>query len=232
MDAGGSADALEPVTATAEVNPTESGAFDGLSFLDLIYAIPVGDIATRVSGTRVSRIPLGTWASIVLCRTVTIFSWIGLHQNRALMRAGAVSRISISATKFLSPRFAQFGLEIVIVGLYFVMGTQINIPRSGQKFPDPDLPWLTGFLVVVFASYLVWDLLDAYIGRSDADTRLPALVRARATCGAVVVFGLSYGAVRLWHPHGQHPALVWCVLSIVGLYAYRVAQERMLATLH
>jgi hypothetical protein len=153
------------------------------------------------------------------------------------MRSGQVSRVSISATEFFSPRFVQFMLEIGIIGLYFMMGLHLELPQKTGPVPPPDLSWLLASLLLVFAAYLVWDLLDILIACMPPDENnnknwsYSAFAKS-ATIGAVVTLAVTiatavcYAIVRSAHPAGQRAVLVWCLALIAVAYGYRVAQEK------
>jgi len=145
-------------------------AVDQLSFIDLLYAVPVGDLAMRVSGAKLHQISTADWSALALILAVIVLSWIGLHKNRAVMADDERIHRSIGDIQFRSMRFVQFMVEIVIVGMYFTMGLTLKLPTTSRSpGPLPSESWLTGLLLCIFAAYLTWDLIDTQQARSNAE---------------------------------------------------------------
>ena len=65
-------------------------AIDQLSFLDLLYAVPVGDLATRVSTATPAQVSSADWSALAVIMATIVFSWIGLHKDRAARLDGAI----------------------------------------------------------------------------------------------------------------------------------------------
>jgi len=203
---------------------------DSLSFLDLLYAVPVGDLAMRVSSADLAKVSKGDWANVAVCMTLIVLSWIGLHQNRAEMaRRAGTHRGWISESDFLSLRFAQFALEVIIVALYFAMGLKINLPTADQAgATTPAMSWLAGTLLVVYVAYLVWDVLDVTMARRG---KFDTWVK-RARNGGVVTFiftivlAVFYGIIRSTTTTPDS-ALWWSLALIAVLYVYRVIQQNV-----
>jgi hypothetical protein len=200
---------------------------DQLSFLDLLYAVPVADLAMRVSGAELHRVPLADWLALAVILATIVLSWIGLHKNRAAM-ATTVGRTLIGQIDFLQLRFIQFLIEVAIVGLYFTMGLELRFPTSqSPAIPAAPEEWITAILVLVFAAYLVWDLIDiweargapTWCGQAKAGTRV-TLVFLTLSAGFYVMAFLTN------HRAGWTVALLNIGL-IVFLWAYRVAQDKL-----
>ncbi len=217
-------------------------AVDQLSFIDLLYAVPVGDLAMRVSGAKLHQISTADWSALALILAVIVLSWIGLHKNRAVMADDERIHRSIGDIQFRSMRFVQFMVEIVIVGMYFTMGLTLKLPTTSRSpGPLPSESWLTGLLLCIFAAYLTWDLIDTQQARSNAEKHRahhhpghqpPFDWPTRAASGIVVtlVFALLlaaiYGAVRLAPAHAGRLLAALNIGLLIILYAYRFAQDR------
>ena len=59
----------------------------GLSFVDLLYAIPVADLAMRVDQTGFHGIPLRGLGDISLSLIVIVLAWMGHQLGQAIMVA-------------------------------------------------------------------------------------------------------------------------------------------------
>lgn len=201
---------------------------DQLSFLDLLYAVPIGDLAVRVSGARLGLVTGADWAALAVVLAVIVFSWVGLHKDRAAIACEAHAESQIGEIRFASPEFPQFLIEVVIVGMYFAMGLTIRLPKSADPAPPPpSLSWLTWFLLLIYLAYLAWDLLDMLRAAlcQDAAWKKRSQAGTLVTLGALPVWGVLYAAIRLAGPPGDTVAIWLCVLIIVLLYGYRVVQD-------
>lgn len=205
-------------------------ALDRLTFLDLLYAVAVTDLAIRVANADLPRVPAVDWSVLAVILTVIVLSWIGLHKNRTAMAEQSL-RPDIGQIQFASPRFFQFLLEIVITMLYFAMGLELKFPIP----KDPDLAaapeeWITGFLLAIFFAYLLWDALDVGLAnKTNETTANPWQKRATAgmnvTAVAFVLSMLLFAYILLARPGNT----VVCGINfsvIIALWLYRVAQDR------
>jgi hypothetical protein len=104
---GGRAQVIAKQPAEEKQQSVDAISVDQLSFLDLLYAVPVADLAIRVSGATLSQVSSATWSALAVILAVITLSWIGLHKNRAAMAADN-SRSFIGKIDFLSLRFIQF----------------------------------------------------------------------------------------------------------------------------
>lgn len=199
-----------------------------LGLLDLLYAVPVSDLAVRVSGADLGRVSMADWANLVVCMAVIILSWIGLHRNRVEMAASLKThRRWISVTDYLSLRFLQYTVELVIIVLYFVLGLKIHLPTSNDRSAStPDMTWLVGTLLVIFVGYLIWDILDVTLAMRDHMVywRDRAIAGGIVTAAASVLVLAMYLVVRSTTTTTTS-ALTWSILSIALLYFYRVVQQ-------
>jgi hypothetical protein len=197
-------------------------AVDRLSFVDLLYAIPVGDLAMRVSGAKLAQVSSADWCVLAVILATIVLSWVGLHKDRAALADESHRRGPIGQMPFLGPQFGQFLIEIIIVGVYFAMGQFLKLPTySDPTVQPPAENWLTGFLLLIFVLYLLWDLIDILLAGSGSWHK-------RARSGSVVtaifsaIAGIMFGVVLAAHP----PAVLWYLILIFFLYAYRVAQDK------
>jgi hypothetical protein len=148
-------------------------AVDQLSFLDLLYAVPVGDLAMRVSGANLAQVSAADWSALAVIFATIVFSWVGLHKDRAAMMDETHGRGPIGKMPFWGPQFIQFLVQVIIIGMYFAMGLFLRLPQDGDHLaPPPAEGWLTGLLVAIFLLYLAWDRLDiCWLERAAGSSR-------------------------------------------------------------
>ena len=197
---------------------------DELSFLDLLYAVPIGDLAMRVSGAQLSRMTGPDWSALGVVVAVIVLSWIGMHKNRAITADEEHSR-STGGIRFGSVEFVQFTVEIAIIGLYFAMGLGLHLPGASGPAEAPSQSWLAAYLLFIFLSYLLWDGLDTL--RAHGNGRW----FRRAWHGGVVSAIFVASSLVLYKVLFQRPALagraaIWLDAGmIVGLYLFRLGQD-------
>jgi hypothetical protein len=56
-------------------------AVDQLSFIDLLYAVPIGDLAMRVSGAQLDRVSAADWSAVAVVLAVIVLSWVGVQRT-------------------------------------------------------------------------------------------------------------------------------------------------------
>lgn len=204
--------------------PTGVLSVDQLSFLDLLYAVPVADLAMRVSGAELHRVSVSDWLTLAVILEVIVLSWIGLHKNRAAMVAGAV-RDPIGGISFLSLRFLQFLIEVIIVCMYFAMGLEPKFPIPGNPAtPGAPEEWITGILACIYTAYITWDLIDIWqtCGQGWCSH---AKAGARVTLVFLMLSLGLYLGVRLSHASGSAADSAINAILLVFLWIYRVAQD-------
>jgi hypothetical protein len=197
----------------------------GLSFLDLLYAVPVADIATRVANTHLHHVTPSGWTDVALALTAVTFGWIGHHKNRNLKRERWTG-LDPADPSFTQPRFLQFVVEILIIVAYFALAAHPAL-TADARLGSPSELWEAGWLAGVFCLYLVWDVLDVRIARRAKEDDWAD----RATCGGIVtlwfvgVFAIFLLVAWTGRHHPPHSVVLFDVLAIVCLYLYRATQE-------
>jgi hypothetical protein len=205
-----------------ERRAAEGPAVDQLNFLDLLYAVPVGDLAMRVSGAKLAQVSSADWWVLAVILATIAFSWIGVHKDRAAQADESHQRGPIGKMPFLGLQFVQFLVQIIIVGTYFAMGLFLKLPtQSDPTVRPPAEGWLTGFLLLIFGLYLLWDLIDIRLAGSSL-WRKPALDGTLVTASFLILAGIIFVVVLFACP----PAILSNAILLIFLYAYRVAQDR------
>jgi hypothetical protein len=215
-----------------------------LSYVDLLYAVPVADLATRVSSTHLHGITPSGWGDIMLALIAITFGWIGHHTNRQHMPAVMADARLRPERPFAGARFLQFAVEVGIIGAYFALGTRAYLPHEAGVGTLSEI-WKAQWLLIIFGLYLVWDGLDIHIARrlrseseeavqlgedKQRDVKELQVWGRRAKAGGVVtfIFVLVFGGfllVALAGPrHGLHTVVAFDGAAIAVLYAYRRIQ--------
>jgi hypothetical protein len=214
----------------------------GLTYVDLLYAVPVADLATRVSETHLHMAASG-WSDIALALIAITFGWIGHHTNRQKMpKAMADNRLRPQAP-FAGAHFLQFIAEVAIIGAYFALGSRVKFHHAESA---SEL-WKAAWLVVVFSLYLIWDMLDIRIatrlrgeieakptppiGEDASSERIAArelrLWAMRAKAGKAVTFAflLVFSVFIAVAVVDTHLVVAFDIAAVLCLYAYRRVQH-------
>jgi hypothetical protein len=158
-----------------------------------------------------------------------LFSWIGLRLNRAEMAQRTATYWFISNLRFKSPRFWQFCLEVVITGLYFVIGLTLALPlKSTSSVPRlPSERWVLGLLMAIWFTYVVWDQLDAHIAEThdDDDWKHKADIGRNVSIIFFFLFGGIFAIQWVWQATDDHSILAWNLVALVVLYLCRTTQQ-------
>ena len=197
---------------------------DQLDILDLFYAVPVGDLAMRVSSAKLAQVSSSDWSALTVILAAIVLSWIGLHRRGATAADESHERAPISQTDFRSLQFIQI-LEILVVSTFFAMGLFLKLPTEGDQavlYPGED--WLVGLLFFVFILYLAWDLIAVHLAGSAA-WRNPARVGTFVTMKFLALVGITFMAVLIVHPRTAVMVILLNAWLVVMLYAYRVSQD-------
>ncbi len=195
----------------------------GLTFLDLLYAIPLADLATKVSGTELKGIPAEGWTEIALVMAVITFGWVGHHNNRHRES----ERQPAGDFHFRSLRFFQFLVEVLIIVAYFALADHLTLHApSGHHHASAN--WQFAWLVVIFVLYLVWDILDVINGKNDWKKR--AFKGLKVTAVTLVVLIVVALVVDAIDPQSAASIAVADCLAIGLMYAFRAIQEDVTST--
>jgi hypothetical protein len=205
-------------------------AVDQLSFIDLLYAVPIGDLAVRVSAAQLDRTSAADWSALAVVLAVIVLSWIGVHKDRAALTAAErrYKKSRVGYIRFGGLSFVQFLLEVVIIGLYFAMGLTLHLPATSRgPVPLPSQTWLTAFLLFIFLAYMAWDGIDLWRGSRYHDDlwMKRAKERGRVTLWFLLPFAGLYLVARLVLPRTTLSVVLLDLLLLALLYAYRLTQD-------
>jgi hypothetical protein len=239
----GDAAARQPLCAGDHCNPVAArlgvtGPSVGLSYIDLLYALPVAAVATQLaalmtSAPTSSSVSKSGWANVVVAVTAVTCGWVGHHGNRK--RLPVCLKQQEERWFFTTPRFVQFVLEILIIAVYFALAVITGIPHPALSGRPTELRYAQ-WLAAAFWLYFFWDLLDIYIasrswnrGRSNGCAFRGQWSR-RAVKGMVVTacFMAIFTILCAYIWSGRHftPHIVlFDLLLVVLLLSYRATQE-------
>ena len=126
----------------------------------------MADLAVRVSSTHLTGVPASGWGDIAVQLTAITFGWVGHHTNRRRLPPSIQAKRD-NGRQFLTVRFGQFIVEILIIVAYFALGTQSDLP-DGAGLGHPSESWKAGWLTGIFVLYLIWDAFDIGIAGDRA----------------------------------------------------------------
>jgi hypothetical protein len=206
----------DPAAAAKAAGPDPTS----LTFLDLLYAIPLADLATRVSRTELKGIPAEGWTEIALVMAVLTFGWIGHHNNRHRQS----ERKPAGDFDFRSWRFVQFLFEVLIIVAYFALANHLALTApAGHHHANAN--WQFAWLPVIFVLYLIWDTLDVKNAK-DSAWKQQARTGRNVTFGALVVLIVGLWLVHdVIQPKSAAAIAIADGLAIALMYAYRAVQE-------
>jgi hypothetical protein len=92
-----------PSTQPASGDDGGGGSPD-LSFVDLLYAVPVADLAVRVSATRLHHVQPSGWTDVALTLTTITFGWTAHHNNRSELPPSITKRRQKPTRPFTNAR--------------------------------------------------------------------------------------------------------------------------------
>lgn len=201
----------------------------GLSFVDLLYAVPVVDLATRVASTHLERVRASGWTDVALALAAITFGWVGHHTNRQQLPP-ALKDVRNSEQPFTQLRFAQFLVEILIIVAYFALGTRALLPDH-QGVGSPDEFGKGVCLVGIYLLYLMWDFLDIRIAGQKGLYKWKDRAKHGmwVTLAFLVVFAVFLVVGLTQRNHTLHSVVVFDLAAIACLYLYRAIQEKCVA---
>jgi hypothetical protein len=217
----------------------------GISFVDILFALVVGQILAPVAAwmthpqRAANSISAQAWLALTVALVLTITSWIGYHNS---------SNAAHFRLQFVNVELIKFALDIAMVVAYFLVAA--NAARR-----EPSLDIETGLIAASFGLYLLWDFAGVYqrrrtplrghrnpyreeweAVRKDADRKdVPELqIFRRTNRGRVLTTFLGMVAtvalfvvVRVWYPNDatECTAIVVGSLLLGVLAAYRIIKE-------
>jgi hypothetical protein len=211
-----------------------------LDFVDLLYAVPVAALATRVAEDNLEHVSAAGWGDIVLALIAISLGWIGHHTNRKRRRQDAPDPIKVSNRTFSEWAFLQFWVEALVIGAYFALSTRLSLPGEPGGSAGR-MQWKADWILSLFALYVLWDILDVASARASAgQARQDTPARpcdaqkhddwaGRATQGGIVssAFVIVFVVVRAVTPsQAGYSTLPFDVTCIAILYIYRLFQQR------
>ena len=216
--------------AKPTIDPTTSG----ISFVDILFALAVGEVLAPfvpwAASHEKSPLPAPIVWNLAVALVLILTSFIGYHNSR---------NRPLFTIRFVNVSLCKFVLDISMVIVYFLFASfAIVSPAQTQT--------LLLLVVIVFGLYLLWDATSWYQKKrtsyktawTDAirDPNRPDIVegswtnfnywRAAATVGALLVFsGLYAWSLQLRTPVPRYDVIAFDIAVIAVLVVYRVVKD-------
>lgn len=195
--------------ANGDTNTVGSGI--GVSYIDLLFGIVVGQVFTGLANARLDE--SGRTSHLILALATVTFSWIAYHHTKVhYLRDLEIGTLA----------FGQFVVDIGILGLYFALA-QEAMGEKGALIPEA---WL---LAAIFAAYFVWDCFqyelfgEALLTQRDGQRKWRSAMRAM---GPNILMALIFVLIAAGvHTHGEPktetPVVGSDAALLVVMYLYR-----------
>lgn len=220
------------MSAPPEVDP----ASIGVSFVDILFALAVGQVFTPValwaSEPAKNPLPIVSWFHLGVALTITITSWIGYHASANKARF---------QPQFVNVELVKLVLDISMVAVYFILAAYAVRQPVATK-PE------TLLVLVAFVLYFCWDLASAWQKRDrdenpyraawDKVLNDPARLdvvkewqptdcgRVRATWVSLVLAAVVCACTWFGHGHLTPAGSIWIDVWLFAiLIAYRLLKE-------
>lgn len=162
-------------------------------FVDMLFALAVGEVATHVSALAKSGMTIlaarSAYANLAVAVCLVATSWIGWSNSQSAGHGKA-------ATKVFGLPFVLLGIDVVLVVFYYIIAQGVEMPFSvgGQLVIAPSATSEAFLVFIVFVTYLLWDFISrALMG----DEKFSKNVRVFAARGWIS-FLCSLPAAYLW----------------------------------
>ena len=135
-----------------QITPKRDDASVGIGFVDVLFALVIGQALLSVTWRDVHRISGTKAADLLVAVVVTLTSWIGYHNslNRPKFKI-----------RFINWPLTQFILDILMVFVYWLLVTSSGLARSIHH-PDGVT---AGLVLAAFVLYCLWDFVSNRIVR-------------------------------------------------------------------
>jgi|GEM_PF-3752288 hypothetical protein len=192
-------------------------------FIDILFGLAIGEIFAAASkAKRFDDISNAGYAHLVLTASLIVLSWVGYHLAR---------RGSVAVPGFYNREFVQFLADVAILASYFILvlcaegvpGLGGENGRHLSALPEAYI------ITLVFALYLVWDLLEISIRKSRSDgTERDAQCRRTVTVGFLFLMVAVALVVAATDPDTEFTVVVADVFLFILLVSYRWVGGRYL----
>ncbi len=160
-------------------------------FVGMLFALAIAEVAVEGSKVVHSDVALPntlpSYTHLFLAAAVIATSWVGWGR----------SAVGLSNTRHVfTTDFLELGIDVWLVIAYFFIVTGVEVPQTihGDSYIIPSVSAESFWVMVVFVTYFIWDILSKGLLRNRAGQLL--LVQrgwASATCAvlAVVSYALA-----------------------------------------
>jgi hypothetical protein len=218
--------------AKPTIDPTTSG----ISFVDILFALAVGEVLAPfvpwAASHETSSLPAPIVWNLAVALVLILTSFIGYHNSR---------NRPLFTIRFVNVSLCKFVLDISMVIVYFLFASFAIVSPSQTQT-------LLLLVVIVFGLYLLWDATSWYQKGQSAykdawtdaiqDPNRPDIVegswtafdfrRTVPTIGGLAVFaGLYAWSVQLGTPPARHDVIAFDIVTIVVLVVYRIIKDNL-----
>jgi hypothetical protein len=123
-----------------------SGRSVGIGFVDLLFALVVGQILATLTTAGFPHVPPVKVLNLSLAAVVTLASWVGYHNSKNRPRY---------KIQYFNWPMAQFLLDISMVLDYWILATVAGDSARTESYGY----WQAGLVSFAFILYSIWDLV-------------------------------------------------------------------------
>jgi hypothetical protein len=187
----------------------------GPMFVDFIFALAAAQVFLNL-GDRPNTVSSAGLAHLGLALVVIVLSFLGYHR-------GTVAKNRTREFQFFNKELLQFTVDVAIVSAYFVLVvyTEGRPQRPGAHGASPSAVAETVILAIVFLLYVVWDIFEVILAKSDS-ARNDARYHRRLSVAFAPVFVLGALAVCLTNPTSTSSVIAIDVAAVVAVVLYRL----------
>lgn len=206
----------ENPAAAAHENEEERGKELHREFVGMLFALATAELA--VQAATVVNSGLGLWDCLpAYCHlglgfAIVATSWVGWGWSKS----------SLSNIKSVfSSDFVELVLDVWLVAVYFFVAKGVELPTevNGRLEIVPSFANEVLWIVVIFGTYVVWDVWTKFVVGQRRDKETGRLLIVQRGWASVVCAALAYLAFRLLSPNSAPDStqVVLGDLSLVSL---------------
>jgi len=170
-------------------NQSESGTQLHLTFVEMLFALAIGQIAIELSkiidyqlmSTQPFLSVVPAYSHLLLAAVVISTSWVGWRNSR-------FSGTHIKDVFTLD--YIELAVDVILVFMYFVLARAVDIPDSPNDSFTPIASFEAKTVAIIISTYAVWDIVSC---RTDS-TKLKQRLWASIIC-TIISWCLVFGDV-------------------------------------
>ena len=143
------------------------------TFVAMLFALTIGEIAIRFAQLVVDKQVSychPAYYHLFLAGFIVVTSWVGWAQSKAPGNVQAINQI-------FSWEFVVLLIDVFLVVCYFIIAKGAEVPAAKSDI-KPSADNETLWVMVVFAGYLLWDILTKVIIKPQSDSGFISRLRS------------------------------------------------------